>query len=139
MGTFVQQCFDDNDLRAREKAKELLSPRFEVKDNPDQYGIDLLCYKNGELKYQVEVEVKNLWSGNEFHWSEINVPIRKEKFFKQGKVMYIMFNTDLTSCFIVSGETILSCKKEEVPNRRHISGEYFFKVPVHKVYHHKDI
>lgn len=137
---FKQQCFDDNDLRAREKAKELLRKRFVVKDNPDQYGIDLLCYnKEGELKYSVEVEVKNLWSGNSFPWSEINVPERKGKFFSQNKVMYIMFNTDLTSCFIVSGADIMSCKKEEVPNRRHESGEYFYKVPVSLAYHHTDI
>jgi hypothetical protein len=137
---FIQKNFDENDARGRQKAKEILSARFDVKDNPDKYGIDLLCYRNGILKYYVEVEVKNLWTGQDFHWNTINVPIRKEKFFKQHEnVMYIMFNSDLSSCFIVSNQTILASKKEEVPNRRHASGEYFFKVPYEKVFHHRNI
>jgi hypothetical protein len=137
---FSPKSFNDNDARARAKAKEILSPKFEVQDNADPYDIDLICLKDNVIKYYVEVEVKNLWVGSNFPWAEINVPTRKEKYFlAHNNSMYIMFNSDLTSCFIMNGKTILDSPKVEVSNTRNLTGEYFFKVPYTKVIHHKQI
>lgn len=137
---FNQKSFNDNDARARTKAKKMLSQQFEVKDNADPYDIDLICLKDNVIKYYVEVEVKNLWVGSNFPWAEINVPTRKEKYFKaHSNSMYIMFNSDLTSCFIIEGKIILESNKVEVSNTRNLTGEYFFKVPYTKVIHHKQI
>ena len=137
---FNQKLFNENDARAREKAKLLLSNNFIVKDNPDDYGVDLICYRKCDnKKFYVEVEVKLLWSGQKFPWSDINILGRKEKYFKVPNTMMLMFNTDLTSCFIVSGKTILESPKVEVSNYRNPSGEMFFKVPYTKMIHHKNI
>lgn len=137
---FIQKNFDDNDARARKKAKEILSKKFKVIDNPDVYGIDLICYRNNEIRYYVEVEVKNLWGGQNFPWADINCLTRKEKYYKKySNSMLILFNSDLTSCFIIEGKTILESPKVEVSNRRHLVGEYFFKVPVNKAFFHTNI
>ena len=37
--------------------------------NPDDYGIDLIGYRDGE-RFEIEVEVKHLWSGASFPRSE---------------------------------------------------------------------
>jgi hypothetical protein len=137
--SFNKQLYDENDARAKKKATDFLSRRFVVKEGT-QYGIDLICYRDNVIRYYVEVEVKNLWIGQEFPWSEVNVLTRKEKFFREhDKVIFIMFNTDLSSCFIMDNTTILASPKVEVPNRRHASGEYFFKVPYNKIIHHRNI
>ena len=137
---FRQDNFDENDERARTKAKELLSKRYTVIDNPDPYDIDLICYKDNKIICYVEVEVKNLWQGQEFPWNEVNVPRRKSKYFiKYKNSYYIMFNTDLTSCLIADRVTMLQSRIVEIPNKRNPEGEYFLKVPYEKMFHHKNI
>jgi hypothetical protein len=138
--SFSQKAFNENDERAKNKVKEMFKSRFQIEDNTDRYGIDLIFKREGRIRYYVEVEVKNLWSGQTFPWDEINVPARKEKYFNvYTNSMYIMFNTDLTSCFVISGKTILESPKKEVSNTRNLTGEYFFKVPYTKVIHHRNI
>lgn len=139
---FIQKNFDENDARARAKAKTILIKHYDkVEDNPDVYDIDLLCYRNNKIVAYVEVEVKNLWQGQNFPYPDINALTRKEKYYKAhpDNCILILFNGSLTSCFLMNGKTILASPKVEVPNRRHASGEYFFKVPISKVLQLKDI
>lgn len=136
---FDKQLFDENDPRARAKAKQLLSKRFIVEDG-SKYDIDLVCYKDNQIKYLIEVEVKNAWKGLEFPWPEINVQYAKKKFFEPNEnSKLMMFNDDLTSCFIIDRETILNSPVELNWNRLAGKKLPYYKVPYEKVIHHKNI
>ena len=101
-----------------------------VTDNPNQYGVDLIS-EDGTL--QVEVEHRPPWSDEEFPFSEVNVPERKAKFLKEGKVQYVILSRDYSHLGIISGDAVKPFIVDENlalnKNKYVRNDEYFFKVP----------
>ena len=125
---FDKELFDKNDSIARSKAKEyFLSKGQEVKDNEDKYGPDLVLGSG----INVELEVKHSWKGRKFPFKTVQIPERKEKFAKIG-CLFVMFNSDLTSGFLIQSKDILESPKVEVSNKFVKSGEKFFQIDIDK-------
>ena len=120
---FDKDLFDANDPRGRVKAIQIIStyyPHIRVEENPDPYGIDLICYETSESKYDrlisnmfnklyayIEVEVREAWITTHFPWNTSHIPARKEKFFqKYDNVLYFQFNNSLESLLIFDGKVI---------------------------------
>jgi len=131
---FSEKDYNENDSRAREKAKEIFTKDgFIIKDNPNKYGVDLFVYdKDGNYLCNVETEVKLGWEGS-FKFPDIQFPKRKSKYAKlEKKTLFLMFNSDLSQYLIVKGKDLLECSIQKIPNRRNQSGEEFYKVPLDK-------
>jgi hypothetical protein len=129
---FDKTLFDENDLKARNAAKKLISSLgFNVLENKDRYGPDLVCH-NSKGAWYVEVEIKHSWKG-EFTFKDVNIPYRKLKFCNLNfDCMFIMFNTDLTKAITFSGEEL---KKSEVfiLDNKLMKQEKFLKVQLNKI------
>lgn len=99
--------------------------------NPDQYGIDLLG--EGELgDYQIEVEVKQNWSGERFPYNSIHYSARKLKFIVPNtNLRFVTLNKEWTHACVVSGEALEQAKKIE-KNTRYTSDESFIEIPIAK-------
>ena len=83
---FDQKLFNQNDPKSRAVVKQYLANNgIEVNDNANKYGVDLVS-ENGEVK--IEVERRLVWKSERFPFSEINLPERKAKFFKENNVSY---------------------------------------------------
>jgi hypothetical protein len=63
---FDQTLYQENDDAKHQVIEWLSAEGFEAMVNPDQYGIDILAEKNGQ-QYEIEVEVKHNWVGENFH------------------------------------------------------------------------
>jgi hypothetical protein len=120
--------FKENDRLARAAGKKYWqSLGYDVIDNPDRYGADLIV----DNKFYCEVEIKKVWSGKEFKYDTLQVPERKKKFANLDMpCKFIVFNNEQSHGFLCEGETLMASPVVEVPNRYVYRGEFFFQVPV---------
>ena len=128
---FSQSLHQSNDPKSRQIVKDYLA-RYGliVKDNSDKYGVDLIS-DDGNL--QIELEHRLPWVDEEFPYAEVNVPERKAKFLKEGKVQYIILSRAYDRLGIILGEIIKPYIVDDNlvvnPNKFVRNDEYFFKVP----------
>lgn len=131
----MRKKFDEKLYNNNDPAKYLAIEFFRTKDkiavvNPDDYGIDLIV----DGKFYCEVEVKHSWKGENFTFSTLQIPERKNKFTVSDKpVMFMIFNSDKSYAFLVKGEDVLDSPLVEVSNKYVKSGEKFFQIPVSKL------
>lgn len=139
MGTrkkFDRKLFEENDRKARGLAKKFLEDAgYEVKDNPDKYGPDLIVTKDGEVRGFVECEIKRVWKGKEFPYDTVQFPERKKKYVIDNDVpvTFLMLNEDCSRMLLVNGDTLINSPLVEVPNRYIYKGEYFYQVDLKDV------
>lgn len=133
--SFRKDQFDLRDEPAKKAARAILEPMgYEVQNNPKRYEVDLLVFKDGEHLFNLEVEVKSHWGAGAFQYGDVQICERKQKYAMLDKPTYfMMFNRDLTQYLVIKDKDLLKSPLKEVPNKRHYSGEYFFKVPVAKI------
>ena len=129
---FSKSLHKSNDPQSRRVVKEYLAKQgIIVEDNPNQFGIDLVS-ADGTL--QIEVEHRPIWDGEEFPYSEVNVPERKAKFLAAGKSQYIILSKDFSRIGIIDAKAVMpyivDTNLVESHNRFVRNGEYFFKIPV---------
>ena len=126
---FSKSVHDKHDAKAREAAKSFWGNRgWDIKDNPDTYGVDLIAEKGGKRVY-VEVEVKNGWHGVDFKYDTVHLPLRKTKFLDK-PTKFMVFNASLTHAAIISRDAIRKAPVSVVPNKMVGAGEKFYDIPV---------
>ena len=104
-----------------------------VVKNPKRYAVDLLIYKDDVHVFNVEAEVKSHWK-KDFQFGDVQFCEREQKYAMLDKPTYfVMFNNDLSQFLVVKDKDLIASPLKEIPNRRHFSGEYFFKVPLSRV------
>ena len=104
---------------------------WDVRENPDQYGIDLLC-ESDTRAIQVEVEVKVYWQ-DRFPFKTLHIPFRKAKFATDESVFAVLSN-DLSRAALVSGESLRGCTV--VSKKTSETGDWedqFFEVPFERI------
>jgi hypothetical protein len=133
---FCKDLHETNDTLARAAGKKYWSSiGYEVQDNPDQYGADLIVNTGREEIYS-EVEIKRVWSGPTFQYDTLQIPARKKKFTELDKpCVFIVFNNEQTHAFACHSDTLKESPMVEVPNKYVYSGEMFYQVPITKLKH----
>jgi hypothetical protein len=128
---FSKELHDENDTLARAAGKKYWSTfGYQVIDNPDRYGADLIVNTGWEEFYS-EVEIKRVWSGPTFQYDTLQIPSRKKKFTELSKpCMFVVLNKEQTHAFVCDSKTLLDSPLVEVPNKYVYSGEMFYQVPV---------
>lgn len=136
MKQFNKELFDQTDLVARNAAKKLLvDSMYELVDNDDQHGVDLLLFKNGKHVGYVEVEIKFNWKAKaKWDFPNVNFLRRKEKYCVLDKpTLFLIFNRDLSQYLSVTSKAVMESPLEEVKNKYNQSGEFFRKVQMYNV------
>ena len=101
---------------------------WEVQENPDQYGIDLLC-TSATRSIEIEVEVKVYWQ-DRFPFKTLHIPFRKAKFANDNSVFAIL-SGDLTRAALVSGRDLKGCTViEKLTSETGDKQDKFFEVPL---------
>ena len=131
MKAFDKDLYDRDDNAKHIVIEWLATLGIEAWVNPDQYGIDLLG--KGELgDYQIEVEVKQNWSGERFPFKTIHYSARKLKFIVPNtNLRFVTLNKEWTHACVVSGEALEQAKKIE-KNTRYTTDESFIEIPISK-------
>lgn len=109
------------DALTRDIAIDLLVNVYKVtpKHNPDIYGVDLLVYKDNNLKGYVEVEVRkaNYWNGTKFKFKSLHVPARKYKVLAKPKTLLMTFKMGCKTCLVFSGSKVIDSPKCVIESR----------------------
>lgn len=132
---FDKDLHAKHDKSAKEVAIKLLK-KLGVKavEPPRKTDVDLHVYQGEDHIYNVEVEVKNVWSGHDFPYESVQFPHRKEKYAKLDKpTIFLMFNKQLDCYLAVTGKDLLASPVAMVRNKYVKFGENFFQVPLDKV------
>ena len=133
----MSKPFDPELYERDDKAKDFVRAFFEERYgfiayvNPYQYGIDLII-ENKRGKFELEVEVKQGWTGKDFPYKTLHYAARKVKFAENpDHVHFITLNKDWTWGLLVSGEVIAQCEiicKDTI----YTKNEKFIQVPLDK-------
>ena len=130
-----------SDLHSRNDvpAREAVLTHFRIlglhcRNNPDQYGPDLLYYGTGfRTQKYIEVEIKHSWPADspEFPFPTVQVPERKMKFCRgRTPIEFWILRADRKRAMIIPGSVLRSSPSTEVPNKYMSKGEFFRQVPV---------
>jgi hypothetical protein len=132
---FDKKLHEQNDERAPEIAKKYFSLHgYELRDNPDKYGVDLLGYRDGEFVMYVEVEIKRVWTEEDFPYGSVQFPERKWKFCNLDKpTAFFMINNKCNRALLVTGKDLVASPLKLVSNVYMRKDENFFQVPLDKV------
>ena len=132
MKPFDQELFDRDDSAQFFVIDWLKTLNIEAWMNPDKYGIDLLG-KSDLGDFEIEVEVKQSWSGPRFPFKTIHYSARKTKFLKQGvNLRFVTLNKEWTHAAVVRGEQLLNAKVIE-KDTIYTIGEQFLEIPAKEI------
>jgi len=131
---FDKKLFKENDPKSRDVVKNFLKTRgVEVKDNTNEYGVDLIS-SDGNIKF--EVERRLVWNRYEFPFNEVNLLERKTRFFTENNTYYIIVSKDYSRIGIINNNDIKiymnKSNLKESKNKFVSDGEMFYKLPKEK-------
>ncbi len=128
---FDEQLFRESDSPARIAVlTHLDSQGLFATENVDKYGPDLVLYSGYKPMSYIEVEIKRGWTGSDFPFPTVNLPVRKEKFLNLGlPIEFWILNGTLDSAIIIPDYTLDSSLIKEVRNNQIEDGEMFYQVP----------
>ena len=101
---------------------------LDAQNNPDHYGVDLICFRSGVPVGALEVEVRQ--EGFD-RFDSIHVGQRKDKLFQTGlPTLFFALTQDLSHAYWVKADLIKGCPLIEVQNRYVGNGELFYDCPI---------
>lgn len=128
---FDKKLWKKHDPKSRTIVKRFFKDRgLILKDHQNEYDLDLIS-EDGKVK--VEVEHRLVWKTNKFPFSLINVPRRKDKFFKSGDTHYCILSEKYDYLAFIHKDKISKYMEDkylkEVSNKYIREGEYFYQIP----------
>lgn len=132
---FSSQLHKENDPIGKKIGIVILNKMgYEVKENEDRFGVDLVLLKNNEVDGYAEVEIKHNWAdGREFPYDTVHILERKEKFAKLDKpTLFIVINALQNRALVIQGKDVLESKILVVKNIYVSKDELFYHVPTKK-------
>jgi hypothetical protein len=127
---FSQDLHDQYDNFGRDRIiKYYADNGLELRNNPNQYGVDLIAYDDGAKIGYVEVEVRQSWKENICPFDSLHVPERKKKLLDNDlHTVLVSVNCYGTRAFICDYRIVLASPLLESPNKYIANGEKFYKV-----------
>ena len=127
---FSQELHNIYDAPARKAVTDWAQMKWglKVKENPNRYGVDLICFRSDTPVGALEVEVRQ--PGFDLNRS-IHVGQRKEKLFQEGlPTLFFALTQDLSRAYWVKANLIANCPLIEVHNKYVNKGELFYDCPI---------
>jgi len=127
---FSQKLHDKYDEPARKAVASWANMKwgFEVKDNPNRYGVDLICFRLGVPVGALEVEVRQ--EGFD-QFGSIHKAHRKDKLTLNNlPVLFFALTHDLSNAYWAKVENLKDCPLIEIPNKYVAKGEMFYDCPI---------
>jgi len=129
---FSQYLHDVCDPPARIAVSEYVKMKWglDAEPNPNQYGVDLICYRNGKPVGYIEVEVRN-WGEKFCPYNTIHIAERKEKLFNNNlKTLMFVVTYDFENAYWTTADQVKKAPLKEIPNRAVSKDEWFYDVPI---------
>jgi len=124
---FEPDAYDQYDTAAKAAVRSYLDQKGHYTLIIENYGADILSYR--PIKH--EVEVKAVWkNGWPSCWDTVQIPERKKRLLKHGKVIFWVLRADCKKGWIIDGSLLKADRLKEVSNNKIKAGERFFCIPV---------
>lgn len=111
--------------------------KYKVVDYLNKHGSYTLCYEDKATEdikvltsYNIEVEHRTIWNGENFPYNSISIPFRKYKYKKDNTYFYIV-NNKLTHAYIVDSNLLVD-EYIVTKNTTRFKKEKFFHIPITK-------
>lgn len=129
---FSPRLFKENDVIGKTAGIIYLSSLGpgEIEVETTKYGVDLVRTSGG-ANQSLECEVKKVWKGGAFPYTDVQVLHRKAKYFSVGADLLLLSGNHQDFC-IIKSKDIMAAPVEKVSNIYVPQGELFFKVPLKK-------
>lgn len=129
---FSKEQHAQDDAPAKKAVSRFLFKRWKYipLENKDQYGVDILCMKDGKVVGYVEVERRHSWRGV-FTYETVHVPARKKKYFDVPNTIIFSVRSDLRKAYWTTGQKVLESPIIIFDNKE-CENEDFFDVPLEK-------
>ena len=127
---FNQLLHDAFDAPARKAVSGWVKMKWglEARDNPNKFGVDLICFRSNAPVGALEVEVRQ--EGFDRHRT-IHIAQRKDKLFQEGlPTLFFALAQDLSYAYWVKASLIKDCPLIEVKNFYVPNGELFYDCPI---------
>ena len=127
---FDQLLHDVYDGPARQAVAGWVKMKWglDARDNPNKFGVDLICFRSDSPVGALEVEVRQ--EGFD-RYGSIHVAHRKAKLFQEGlPTLFFALTQDLSHAYWVKAKMIEGCPLIEVKNRYIPNGELFYDCPI---------
>jgi hypothetical protein len=132
MKPFDQELYDRDDAAKYFVIDWLKAIHIDARVNPDPYGIDLLATSDSG-DYEIEVEVKQNWSGWRFPFQTLHYSARKYKFLRdEVQTRFITLNKEWTYAAVVKGEALRSAQAIK-KNTIYTNDELFIEIPLDQI------
>ena len=117
-------------------AKYLSKRGFTVLNKEEDYGVDILAYKNGE-EYRIEAEVKRSYYrhfdfNDNYPYKTVSFLGRKKRLANKGKFWYFVVCEHTEYCVICDSDTIYNEEYKlmvDVDNDKRFGTDEFYRVP----------
>lgn len=114
-------------------AKQAIIQHFQklgwnIKENPDKLGIDLLATSPNGTNWEIEVEVKRKWQTATFKYATLHIAGRKQKFIKPNAI-HITIN-ELFTHFVLVPNYVLANSKLITKNTIYTTEEEFIEISI---------
>ena len=127
---FSQELHDIYDAPARRAVANWVKMKWglDARDNPNKFGVDLICFRSDSPVGALEVEVRQ--EGFD-QYGSIHVAHRKAKLFQEGlPTLFFALAQDLSYAYWVKADLIKDCPLIEVKNFYVPKGELFYDCPI---------
>lgn len=120
---FDKNAFNENDQRAKTKFIELFYntskyKNFKLEYPQNEYSVDFIVKNKLDIQIaNIEVEVKKSWKGYNFPYNDIQLLVRKPKFWldpqynKGYPTTFVMFNNELTNHLVIFSKVMIDIIK----------------------------
>lgn len=120
---FIQKEYDENDQRAKNKFIELFYnttgyKKYTLEYPLNEYSVDFIVKNKDNIHIaNIEVEVKKSWNRYDFPYDDIQLLVRKPKFWTESiytngcPTTFVMFNNDLSNHLVIFSNTMIDIIK----------------------------
>jgi hypothetical protein len=127
---FSKELHDIYDGPARKVVSDWVKMKWglDAKDNPNQYGVDLIAYRQGIAVGGLEVEVRQPGFDR---LGSIHKAHRKDKLVLNNlPTLFFAITHDLSRAYWAKVDLLKNCPLIEVKNRYVSNGEMFYDCPI---------
>lgn len=112
--------------------------KYKVVDYLNKSGVYTICFEDKSTEdikvlvpYNIEVEHRTIWKGENFPYKTISIPYRKYRHKKKNTFFYVV-NNELTYAYIINSNLLLE-KYLIVKETTRYKKEKFFHIPIEKL------
>jgi len=129
-GPGAQECFEAFDSKVKNKVLNYIKKKC-IKENPDNYGPDLVLKLPNREPLPIEVQIDTYWGREGYSIQRFLIPLRKERLKEYPNCQIWIVSHDLSMGAIIPVNKLTDDRKVFTPNK-YRPDEISFSIPINE-------